>query len=76
MTQPIYVVPPELQSKVIEWRHKSAQNTITLDEMKQAIILLRQGRRLAAEASTTSKSTSKKKPVTPVSDMLNELNNL
>ena len=70
------VVPPELQSKILEWRRKSADGTITLDEMKQAIIALRSGRKAAAEAASASGSKRAKKPTRSADDMLAELGGL
>lgn len=59
MTSP---VSPELQSKILAWRSSAAAGTITLEEMKEAIIALRSGRRSAAEASAAS-GKKKKTPV-------------
>ena len=69
------MLTPELQTKVIEWRAKANDGTITLPEMKEAIIALRSGRKNAAEAATASKSRAKK-PAKDVGSMLNELEGL
>lgn len=69
------MLSPEMQQKVSDWRQKAAAGTITLDEMKEAIVLLRSGRRLSAEAAAKSKSKtggSKKS----ADEMLNELGSL
>lgn len=63
-------ISPELQSKITLWRTKSKDGTITLAEMKEAVLLLRQGRRAAADASAASKSKSTKKPARSAEDML------
>lgn len=74
MTSPI---SPELQSNIAMWRRKSADGTITLDEMKAAIIAMRQGRKSAAEAAASSaKGSRKKAPARSADDMLSELGNL
>jgi hypothetical protein len=47
---------PEIVQKIAEWRQKVLDNTITREEMQQAIVILREGRAAAAEASKKSKS--------------------
>lgn len=70
----INVVSPELQSRIKIWRSKMDDGTITLEEMKQVVIHLRQDRRSAAAASESSgKSTRKKAPARSAEDMLSEL---
>lgn len=70
-------ITPELQSQIAIWRAKSADGTITLDEMRQAIILMRGGRTGAQEAAAASgKKSSTKKPVRKADDMLSELEGL
>lgn len=70
-------ISPELQSKIAEWRIKSANGTITLDEMRQAVIAMRDGRTGAQEAAAASgKKSSVKKPVRKADDMLAELGSL
>lgn len=72
MTTSSSPVPPELQSKIALWRSKSADGTITLDEMKQAILALRSGRQSAAVAAAGSKTKSKA-PARSADDLLSEL---
>ena len=62
-------VSPELQSRVAEWRQKARDGTLTLDEMKQAIIYLR-GERTAMAATSKTKS---KAPSVSGDDLLSEL---
>ena len=62
------VISVETEFKIKEWREKAAAGTLTLEEMKEAIILLRRGRLAAAEAasksaSTAGKAKAKKQPV-------------
>lgn len=52
---------PETSAKIQLYRQKSLDGTLTQDEMREAIGLLRQGR--AAAAATSAKSRSKKAPV-------------
>jgi hypothetical protein len=46
---------PELASQVELWRMKIADKTITKEEMRQAVIHLRQGRLMAASSSAAAK---------------------
>ncbi len=68
---------PELINRVQELRRKVHDGTITLDEQKEAIILLRAGRISAAQAASASKSTkAKKAPKQSAEDMLAELDGM
>ncbi len=67
---------PELTQKMIEWRAKAAAGTITLDEMKEAIIALRDMRKSAAAQPVTATKRSTKAPVRSSDDMLSELEGL
>lgn len=74
MTSP---VSPELSSRIAEWRRKSAEGTMTEDEMRDAIVHLRAGRLAAANAAATAKRTAKKTSAPPpVDDLLNELGSM
>jgi uncharacterized protein YnzC (UPF0291/DUF896 family) len=67
----------EIINRVNEFRRKMADGTITLDEQKEAIILLRQNRFSAqAAASASKKKPSTKKPVKSGDDLLSELDDL
>lgn len=66
------VVSPEMQSKIDNWRLKSDAGTITLEEMKEAVIILRQDRNSASKTTSTSKGR-KKAPAKSATEMLNEL---
>lgn len=65
----------ELIAKIAIWRAKAADNTITLEEMKEAVIAMRAGRMeaAAANASSSKKSSKPKAKVEDADDMLNEL---
>jgi hypothetical protein len=71
------MLSPELQSKMLIWRQKSKEGTITIDEMKEAIIALRESRKTAAETSSSPRAKSKSPPSDKkVEDMLSELEGL
>lgn len=67
---------PELQSKIALWRQKAVDGTITKEEMQEAILLMRDGRRgaaIASEKSAASRVTKAKAIVPSADDMLKEL---
>jgi hypothetical protein len=63
---------PEVQSKIAIFRQKAADNTLTEDDMREAIKILRAGRMSAATASARSKTTAKA-AIPNADDMLAEL---
>tara|TARA_R110000868_G_scaffold544_2_gene4017 strand:+ start:208 stop:423 length:216 start_codon:yes stop_codon:yes gene_type:complete len=68
MTSP---VSPELQSKIASWRKRAAVGELSLEEMREAISWLRQGRVAAASAAP---ARSRKRSEAPAAaDMLDEL---
>jgi hypothetical protein len=52
--------PAEFQMKLAEWREKARNNQLTVDEMREAILFLREGRvhAAAAKAAKTKASSS------------------
>jgi hypothetical protein len=67
-------VPLELQSKIASWRQRAAEGTLTLDEMREAVVHLRAGRLSAASAVNAARKSSAKRSVAPgAEDMLGEL---
>lgn len=68
---------PAFHAKLAEYRRKAADNTITLDEMREAVKLMRQGRVAAAAASAkrAQKPSAGKAPVSG-DDLLSELDAL
>lgn len=60
----------DIHTKVQLYRQKARDNTLTQDEMKEALIFLRQGRVAAAATSATSRA--KKAPINS-DDLLSEL---
>ena len=63
----------DLTSKIALWRSKAADGTITLEEMKDAILALRQDRRAAAVSSATAKRAAAKATIPNAEDLLKEL---
>jgi len=69
-------ISPELQSKIASWRLRAAEGTLELSEMKEAVLLLRQGRVAAANASAQAKRKKAIAEIPHADDMLSELDNL
>jgi ribosome biogenesis GTPase A len=63
----------ETLNRIAEWRSKALAGTITVDEMKAAVIILRESRRAAFTEATTRKSLSRKAPARDVDSMLDDL---
>lgn len=67
----------DLQMKVEEWRRKAREGTLTLEETREAIKVLRAGRSLIAAATGGSKTNAKAKATKPSGDdLLSELEGL
>lgn len=64
---------PEVNSKIAEWRAKAAAGTLTADEMRQAIVILRAGRVGAAIASTKAKTARAKAEIPDANSMLDDM---
>ena len=64
---------PEIQAKIAIWRRRAIEGTLTPEEMREAIDLLRQGR---AAASAAVKSRAAKKATVNGDDLLDELEGL
>lgn len=67
---------PELQAKIALWRQKAAQGTLSRDEMREAILALREGRVGAAVASESSRRKRAKTEVPDANELLAGLDNL
>lgn len=71
---------PEVLNRVAEWQRKAADGSITLEECREAVKLLRANRMASAEAAAKSKSGSKSKakasPPRAAGDLLSELEGL
>lgn len=61
---------PELQAKLTLYRQKAMANTLTKEEMREAVLLMRQDRMAASQAA---KSTKAKTPARSADAMLDEL---
>lgn len=66
----------EMQAKLAEWRRKSAEGTITLEEMKEAIIALRAGRLAASAAASVAKRKAAAKVIPNADELLDEIEGL
>lgn len=72
------ITDPELLNKLSTWRARAADGSLTIEEMREAIKILRANRMSTAEAaakSTKSGSRSKKTPAAPINaaDLLSQL---
>lgn len=69
---------PETTAKIQLWRQKAIEGTLTKEEMREAIVLMRGERRSAAVASETARKTAAKKtkPQLDGDDLLAELGGL
>lgn len=78
MANEIHVQSPELQSKLALWRQKSIDGTITLEELKEAVRIMRSDRHAALDAQMKSASGAKRTAKAPVdtAKLLNDLENL
>lgn len=69
----------DLSTQVQLWRQKAREGTLTQDDMKEALIALREFRQAAGAVSATSrekKATTKVKKNINSDDLLNELDGL
>lgn len=66
---------PEVQSRIAIWRQKAADGTLTTEEMRGVIEMLRGPRASAAVTSATSRTRARKE-VKSAEDLLGELGNL
>lgn len=65
---------PETTSKIALWREKARNNTLTKDELKEALAALRAGRGMAHGASAAAKArTAKTKTIIDSDDLLSQL---
>ena len=63
----------EQQSKIMLWRQKAVDGTASIEDMQQAIALLREGRLGASAASDASRTKKAKKVVKTAEELLHEL---
>lgn len=69
-------VPLELQAKIASWRLRAADGTLTLAEMKEAIVFLRACRVAAANSSAATKRKAAIAVIPSAEDMLNDLDSM
>ena len=70
------MISPELAAKISLWRAKSLDGTITMEEMREAVKQMREGRLAASQASANSKRSKAKAAVPNADDLLNELDEI
>jgi len=70
------MISPELHARIAEWRRKSLDGTITLEEQREAVKLMREGRLAAAQASSAAKRTKAKAEIKSADEMLEELGDI
>lgn len=66
---------PEVAAKISVIRQKMVEGTATLDELKEAVILMRSDRKVAAASSPsgTARRAKAKAEIKSADEMLNEL---
>ncbi len=64
---------PELLANIAIWRQKAIDGTLTLEETREAIAALRQGRNSAHYASDTARRAKAKVAIPSADDLLAEL---
>jgi hypothetical protein len=64
---------PELLAQLSIWRSKSLDGTMTVDDMREAIIALRDGRVSACFASKAARVKVVKNPLPSAEDLLEKL---
>lgn len=64
---------PEILNRIAQFRAKSLDKTITIEELREAIIMMRQDRVTAQNVASTTRASKAKKPTQSVADMEAEL---
>lgn len=64
---------PELNQRIAVWRSKAAAGTLTKDEMREAIKVLRQDRIAAAANSDRARTSRAKAEIPDADDLLKEM---
>lgn len=67
---------PDIQTKVAEWRAKAAAGTLKIEEMREAIALLRSSRTAAMTAAAEAKKGKSKASPRSAEVLLGELGGL
>lgn len=63
----------DLQARIAEWRRKAAIGELTLEETREAVALIRQGRLAAGQAAARAKGASRKASAPATADTANSL---
>lgn len=63
----------EVLNQIAQYRAKSNDGTITIEEMRQAVLLMRENRITAQSEASTKRASGKKKVSSSVADMEAEL---
>lgn len=64
---------PELSAKIDLWRSKATANTLTTEEMKEAVALIRGDRKNAASKSETATRKRATREIPNADDLLEQL---
>jgi len=67
------ILSPELASKIAIWKAKALNNTLTKEEMREAVALMRGDRKGAAAMSETAKKKKAKADIPDGDDLLRDL---
>lgn len=70
------MLSPEQQTRLAHYREKNADGSLTIDELKEAVIMMREARLAAQAANAASGKTKKKAPTKSADDLLGELESL
>lgn len=66
----------ETHAKIAVWRQKAVEGTLSIEEMREAILVLRGDRRGAAIASDKARKAKATTAIPSADDLLNELGDL
>jgi hypothetical protein len=66
-------ISPELSARIDAWRSKARDGTLTQDEMREAVALIREGRVSAQATSTAARAKKAAKVIPTANDMLKEM---
>lgn len=69
------MLSPEQQTRLAHYRELNARGELSIDQLKEAVIMMREAR-VAAQVANAASGKAKKKPVKSADDLLGELENL
>lgn len=70
------MISPELQSQIAGWRQGAADGTMTLDEMREAVKLLREGRLSSSYSADAAKRKKAIAAIPKADDLLSEMEDM